>query len=63
MLYKDQEAKPEWEFRHRGERLARLRRIQAAQAVQPDVNTAARRAVLLSALTVLLALARTPRLP
>lgn len=50
MVYKDQEAKPEWEFRHRGARLARLRRIQAAQAVQPDVNTAATGAGLLSAL-------------
>lgn len=56
-------SQPEWEFRHRGERLARLRRIQAAQAVQPDVNTAATGAALLSALTMLLALDRTPRLP
>lgn len=43
MPYKDPEAKRNWEFRHRTERLARrreLRRAQAAQPTEPKVDPA-----------------------
>jgi hypothetical protein len=42
MPYRDPEGKREWEVSHRAERLARrreLRRIQAAQPIQPKVDT------------------------
>jgi hypothetical protein len=41
MPFKDPEAKPQWELRHRSERLARrreLRRIQPAQPTEPKVD-------------------------